>query len=240
MATKSKRRSVMEALLGDKKKQELEDQFEQLALKLDEAGINRKEFVVRRFKGLLEDLQPQIIAILDPLTDDDALKTEAANQTLAVIMGSFASAPEEEAPEEALDEVAEEIMQEEPPAEEDEEDEEVVMAEMRDTVLALARESTAVNKGITEHLIPAIIDIAKITKQLAPLAQQMDGLKGLDTRIKELEGIVKLRPRAASNAAATIVAEDEQTTKLKAAIQSGIEGDQTMLGVRVRPGSYKS
>jgi len=239
MAEKTQRRTVLERLLGDKKKEEVDEKFQQLALELDAAGINRKEYVVNRFKGLLEDLQPQIMAVLDGLTDDETLKTEAANQALAVVMGAFANAPEEPVEEEPLDEVATEIMQEEPVAEDEDEEEEVVMAEMRQAVIDLAKETQDVHQAWAQDVIPAIVEIAKVQKQLAPLLKELDGFKGLDKRIKQLEAVANLRPRVASQAEDTVMKDDEKSAKLKAAIQKGVEGEQLILGnIRVKPGTY--
>jgi hypothetical protein len=260
MAGQTERRTALDKLLG-KKKKVLDEKLDELGAFLDSVGINSKEFrpvvkklqnagvdldefnaeykewVVVRFKGLLEDLQPQLMAVLDGLTDDEQLKTEAANQALAVVMGAFATASEDEVvEEEPMDEMAEEIMQED--GEEEDEEEEVVMAQMHDAVVALAQETSAVNEAWVNDAIPAMIETNTLLKELARKLDSVVDKKDHEKRIKQLEGIINLRPRTASKADETIVKEDEQSAKLKHAIQSGVEGESRLLSIPVKPGSY--
>jgi len=244
MTKKAGRLDFLTEMLGNKKKTEIEEGAEKFAALLEGAGINRKAKSETKLKGILEDVQPQIVAVLDVLTDDADLKARVANEAIAVLMGAFASEPAEaveeiEDVEEPLPDEAVEIMADEDEAVIDEEDDEETVAELSKQVTAMAAENATMYKMMNEF-IPAMIDMAKTVKALTPLVKQVPDIVTLKAQMAELEKVTKMAPRIASQDNGSILQKsDDKSTQLKldgiaSEIKKGTEGVKTELGIRVK------
>jgi len=242
------RPDFLERFLGKKKKDEIVQGAAAFEAILDGIGINRKEKgesgkrMEKRLKGLLEELQPAIMAVLDPLTDNDELKAEAANQTIAVVMGTFATEAPEEVEEEPLPEEAAEIMEDDEEtvvADDEEEEEEETIRELSQQVIVLAKESAEMYKFMNE-LVPLLMDNAKTIKALTPLVDKVPDIVALKTQMAELEKATKMRPRIASQDNGTEIKKgddpkrNEVIEKLEEAIKQGTDNEKYELGVRVK------
>lgn len=237
------RRSALDKLLGKVRKNEPEDAFAVFAAALQNAGINSKAFTKNiTKKGVLEDMQAEVAAILGKYTDDAEAASTGANQAIAVIFGRIMEGVEGEPaevetepempPEDA--EVISEVMAEDEPPPEDEE--EMVGKEL---IIALAKETNATAKAIGE-MAPAIVDIANFAKAAAPLVEQAQAVPELQKRIKELETALAnqkaMAPRQASKDNGTVLTADNDG-KLKEVIdeiRKGTEGNKVELGLKLK------
>ena len=213
-----KRRSFLDKILGRDSAKVIETAMADMKATLDKKGVDRKEYDVEKVKGVLEDTVEAIETAIAPLSEN--IPEGIGAKILALVMGSLSEISEPEIVEDV------ETMQE------DEEDEEVpeALMELTESVTNLAKESLEANKDMRE-LTPHFVTMAKAVDSLAPLVEEAQRVKGLEKRIKTLEGKINLRPRAASTAKATVTTDNGAVeTELK----KGLDGQKTVLGVPVK------
>jgi hypothetical protein len=211
--TKQDRRNWFQKLLGDESGSELEAAMEGVKAALDKSGLERKEFDVKRTKGLVEEMQARIMEILGELTDDEAKKTALANTIAAELMGTATEVVDETMP-------VEEMQDGQNP-----EDEQLpqAMMELSGQVKALAQESTDVQNEMKE-LIPAVVELAHA------FTVKEQEVNTLEERLLKMEKLMAMTPRAASTDKKTVV----ENAAIKNEIDKSLRGDKTVLGISVR------
>jgi hypothetical protein len=221
-AQKTNRRNFFQNLVGKTVGEQLAAAMEDLQVKLDAAGIHRKEYASPKTKALMEELAQQIDDLLASITDSPP--EELRNQIIATVMGALAdTGPVDTTPPD-----------EEPPVEQmstDEEDKlpEQVM-ELANQVKALVEERQASDEEWKEF-IPAFIQVTNVVKEFAPLVGKIKDLETLEARMKSIEANQKMRPRAASQAVETVI-EDKATRER---LETGTRGQKkTVLGYPVK------
>ena len=211
--TKKDRRNLFEKLLGKGPVNELEAAIEGMKAALDKSGLERKEFDVKRVKGLLEDTHEAIAAKIGELTDDAEKVDAITNYIISELMGTAAEIVDETMPVEEMQDG------------EDPEDEQLpeMMMELGQQIKALAQESSDVQNEMKE-LIPAVVDIAHA------FTVKEKEVEALEARLLKIEKLMALTPRPASTAKETAV----DNAVVKNEIDKSLRGQKTVLGIPVK------